>query len=88
MQEKFKVIIKNHQAMDHDKNIVEEMLKDLKKRFNREENAHSNNQLLGMSEVFRGLVTKEWVAIPNESIDFSPFDKDLVENGVRLYVMC
>ena len=40
-----------------------------------------------MREVLRGVVVKEWVAMPNESIDFLPYNKSLVVNGLRLHIM-
>lgn len=54
MKVKFKLIIKNLQAMDYEKKIVEEMEKDLEKYFNKEENVCTNQNFLGIKEVFRG----------------------------------
>ena len=59
VQAKFKVTIKKRQAMDYEKKIVEETLKYSEKHFTREENMHANQQLLGIIEVFRGVVVKE-----------------------------
>ena len=60
------------------------MAKDLEKCFNNTRNMHTNQQLLGMREVFRGVVANEWVAMPNERIDFSSCNKALVKDGVNL----
>jgi len=40
--------------MDYEKKIVEEMEKDLEKYFNKEENVCTNQNFLGIKEVFRG----------------------------------
>ena len=41
-----------------------------------------------MRETFRGAVVKEWVAMPNETIDYSKHDNALIEKGVRLHSEC
>ena len=45
----------------------------------------TNRQLFGMREAFRGVVVKEWIATPNERIDYSKHSKVLVEYGVSLH---
>ena len=44
--------------MNYEKKIVEEMVKDSEKYFNNKGNTQTNNQLMGMREVFRGSVVK------------------------------
>ena len=67
---------------------MEEMLKDLDKYFTREDNMQKNHKLLEMREVFRGVVVKERATMPDERINFSPCNKALVKNGVRLHCTC
>ena len=44
--------------------------------------------MLGIREVFRGEFIKEGEEMSNERIDFSEYNKALVECGVRLCIMC
>ena len=58
---------------------------DIEKRFKNRGNTRANQKLLGMREGFRGVVVKEWVAMPNERTEFPQHNKTLVEKGVSLH---
>ena len=65
--------------------IVEEMENDIEKYLNNKENLCTNQEMLRMREVFRGVMFKKWVIMPNEIIDYLKHNKLLIEKGVRLY---
>ena len=43
---------------------------------------------MGIREVFKGVVFKEQVAMPDERIDFSQCNEAIVEYVESLYIMC
>ena len=53
---------KKVKATMHEINILNEIIKDVRKYFQRESDFWTNHQVLGMREVFRGVVIKIWVA--------------------------
>ena len=65
--------------------ILEEMENDIETCFNNKENLHTNQEMLGMREVFRGVMFKKWVAMPNEITHYLKHNKALIEKGVRLH---
>ena len=54
------------------------MEKDIDKYSNNEVNLNANQQLLGLKELFRVVVFKEWVTTPRERIDFAQRNKALI----------
>ena len=64
---------------DYEKKIADKIEKDMVKCFSNETKFHANQQLLGMTEVHRVVVMKEWMETPNERMDFSQFNKALVK---------
>ena len=71
-----------------ERKIVNEMINDVRKYFNKESNYWTNQQVIGMREVFRRVVVKFWVALPLESVNFSKYNKILVRKAVELYSSC
>ena len=57
--------------VDYEKNIAEEAEKGIEKCFNNEGDSRMSQIFFGVREELRGVVVKEWVAVPNERIDFS-----------------
>ena len=64
-------MLKKRKTTEHETSIVREMENNIKKYFNNEENFWTNQQTLGMREVFRVIMVKHWASIPVESIDFN-----------------
>ena len=85
---KFNEIIKRRNAKDYEMKITEEIEKDVEKYFNNEGNLHTNLKVLGVTESFRGVAVKQWVAMPNETIYYFQCDKALIEKGLRLHSGC
>ena len=75
-------------ASKYERKIVNEMIKKVRKYFNRESNFCTNQQVLGMREVFRGVVVKSWVYLPLEKIKFSKHNEKLVRKAVNLHSEC
>ena len=57
----------------------------IEKYFNNEENFWTNQQVLGMREVFRGIMVKDWASTPVESTDFTQHNKVLIKKDVNFY---
>ena len=85
---KFKEIAKKKNVTEHERNISEEIGNDIEKHFNDEINLYTNQQVLGMREVFIEVATKEWVPMTHESIYKSKQNKVLTQKGVSLYCVC
>ena len=81
-------VVKKVKTSKHERKIVNEMIKDVRKCFNRESNFWTNQQVLCIREVFRGVVVKSWVALPLEGMNFSKCDKILVRKAVELNSAC
>ena len=56
------------------------MTKEIGKKFNKEENCWTSRQVLGVREVFRGIVVKDWVTMPVGSADFTQHNKALIKS--------
>ena len=69
-KDKFQAIAKKRNIMACEKKIIEEMENDIRKNFNNEGNSCANQQMIGMMEMHRALVVKEWVSLPHENIDY------------------
>ena len=52
---------------------------------NRENNVWTNQKVLGVRLVFRGVIFKSWVVLPLERIKFSKHNKILVREEVELH---
>ena len=79
---------KKLKASTHERKIINEIIKDVRKHFNRESNFWTNRQVLDMREVFREVVVKFWVALPLERINFRVHDKIIVREAVECYSEC
>ena len=64
------------------------MENDFVKYFNKEENFWTNQQVLEMREVLRGIMAKDWVEILVESMCFTQHDKLLSKNSMEFYSEC
>ena len=64
------------------------MIKNVRKYFNREINFWTNQQVLGMREVFRGVVVKSWIELPLQIITFSKYNIILAREEVELHSAC
>ena len=69
----------------YEKNIVKEIIKDIGTYFNGEAKFWTNQQVLGIREVFRGVVVKIWVAMPLERVIFLVHNKIIVREAVNFY---
>ena len=45
----------------NEKEFVEEILRDIIKYFNDDENCYANQQTIGCKDIFRGVIVKEWI---------------------------
>jgi len=88
LKTQFDAILKKRKATAYETNIVREMENDIVKYSNKEENFWTNQQVLGMREVFRGIVVRDWVAMPIECIDFTPCNKVLIKKALNFYSEC
>jgi len=88
LKTQFDVILKKRKATAYEINIVREMENDIVKYFNKEENFWTNQQVLGMRDVFRGIVVRDWGALPIECIDFTPYNKVMIKKAVDFYSAC
>ena len=79
---------KRVKASTCERNIFKEIIKDVRKHFHGESNFWTNQQVLVMSEVFRGVFVKSWVALPTEIIHFSVCNKIVVREAVGLHSEC
>ena len=68
--------------------IVQEMLKDINECFNNCNDHHTNQQLIGHRDMFRGVVVKEWVIGKNINIIFHAHNKVLVKSIVQFHHEC
>ena len=72
----------------YEMNIVNKIIKDIRKYCNRESNFWTNQQALVMREVFRGVVIKSWVSLPLVRINFSVYNNILLRAEVELHIKC
>ena len=84
LNKKLNYEVKKLKASAYERKIVNKIIKDVRKQFNRESIFWTNQQVLGMREFFRGVVIKSWVTLPLERIKFSKHDKILVREAVEL----
>ena len=73
---------------EEEKVIVKEMLNDVNKYFNNNDDYHTNQQLIGHRELFRGVIVKEWVIENLNNMHFHTCDKVFVKNYVQFYHEC
>ena len=81
LEKSFNNFAKKGKATMHKINIVKEMMNDIVKYFNKEENLWTNQQFIGVREFFRGVVVKSWVAMPVESADFKRHNKIFIKKA-------
>ena len=79
---------KKKNTTECEKKIIDEIGKDVEKYFNNEGNLHTNQQVLGMRDFFRGLAVKEWIETPNEIINCSQCNKVLIAKELSLHDEC
>ena len=58
IEKSFNEVAKKVKASTYEKNVVNEMTKEIKKYFNKENNFWTNQQIIGLREVFRGFAVK------------------------------
>ena len=75
-------------ADEEEKAIVQEMLNDINKYFNNNEDYYTNQQMIGYRDLFRGVVVKEWVIENQNNINFYAYNKVLVKSCVQFYNEC
>ena len=78
---KIKDAAKKVKASTYKINIVNKIINDVQNFFNGENDFWTNKQVLGMREVFRGVVVKSWVAFPTENINFRVHNKIIVHEA-------
>ena len=71
--------------MWRERSIVQEMLKDINKYFNNDDDCHTSQKLIGRRDVFRGIVLKEWVMGNNNNMNLHACNKVLVKIRVKFY---
>ena len=62
---------------------MQEMLNDINKYFNNDNDYYTNQQLIGHIDMFRGVVVKEWVVGNDDNINFHACNKVLVKSCVK-----
>ena len=86
LEKSFNDVVKKGKVTVYEINIVKEMINDIVKIFNKEDFFWKNQQVIGVREVFRGIVVKSWVGMPVESIDFKKYNKILMKKAVEFSV--
>ena len=64
------------------------MLKDVNKYFNNDDNYHTNQQLIGYKDLFRGFIAKDWVIDNYNSANLYLHNDDFIENYVKHCYEC
>ena len=72
----------------HELNVVNEIIKDVGKYFNNEQNFWTNQQVIGIREVLKGIAVKNWVLFPVESTEFKKYNKILINKEFDFYSEC
>ena len=68
---------------------MNEMIKDIKRYFSGDETeCYTNQQLIGIKALFRGVIVKEWVAVNNENINYHECNRKIVKSCIRFYHDC
>ena len=88
LEMKMKKTEQHKHADEEEKVIVQEMLNDVNKYFNNNDDYYTNQQLIGHRELFRGVVVKEWVIENQNNINFHAYNKVLVKSCVQFYHEC
>ena len=73
------VISQKINGTEYEINIVRDMANYIGKYFNKEENFWTNQQVIGMREVLRGIMVKDCVAMPVETMHFTSCNKVLIK---------
>ena len=71
-----------------EKRLVQEMLNNISKYFNNEDDFYTNQQLVGHKDFFRGAAVKEWIMGNDRNINFHAYNKVLVKNSLQFYHEC
>ena len=88
IKDNFQEIKKKRNNAAYKRKIAEEINYDMEKYFINEGNLRTNQQEIGMREVLRGFVAKEWVSLPHEIIYYWQDNKVLVVKGENLNSEC
>ena len=75
-------------AGSNEKEIVEEMLRCAIKCFNDDENYHTNQQMIGHKDMFRGVVVKEWIVGNECGVNFHNYNEILTKCCGQFHVEC
>ena len=82
-------VLSIHKNSDvQEKMIMQDILNDVKKYFNKTNNYCSNQQLIGCKDLFRGVMVKEWVMGNQGRIDFPQCNTVVVKICVQHYHEC
>ena len=65
--------------------IANEITKDILKHFNGKENLWTNQQMVGIREMFRGVAVKSWMSLPLERLKFVVCNKIIAREAVKFY---
>ena len=79
---------KHKHAQDYEKKSVNEMIKDMQLCSRGYDNFYANQQRAGIKNLFKGIVVKELVMIPQKSVKFNPHNRVLIVMCVNLYHDC
>ena len=71
-----------------EKMIVQEILNDEKKNFNKTNNHNSNQQLVGHNDLFRGVIVKQWLMGNQVRIIFFRHNEALAKFFIKCYYEC
>ena len=68
--------------------MIKEIISDIRKCFEGDDIYQTNQQVLGIKEMFRGVVVANWVAMPLERVKFTPSNKIIVKEAGNFYNEC
>ena len=70
----------------NEKQIVEEMMKEMIKNFNDDEDCYTNQKIIGHKDMFRGVIVKEWIVGNEDCVDFHTCNNILMKCCVQFCV--
>lgn len=75
-------------ANQEEKRQVKEMIEDVKRYFEQDGQLYTNQSKLGMKNLFRGMIVKQWVDTNQSDIDYLEYNKVFVKSCVTFYHEC
>ena len=88
LEAKLKKVEQCKNMEEKERSIVQEMLKDINKIFNNDDDYYRNQQLIGHMHLFRGIIVKEWAMGNHNNVNFHAHNKALVKSCVKFYCEC